>query len=597
MPDLRNLTRSWRVAALAATCALGAAPMPQDSDFDFVDVSTEVGLDFIHIRGETGEKHLPETMGSGVAWLDFDGDGDLDLYLVQSGPLPGTAAPRPANQLWRNSGGKLENATGRGAEDDGYGMGAVAADWDGDGFIDLFVSNYGSDRLYRNNGDGTYSPVPDAGVEDGRWSASAAWSDLDQDGLADLYVTKYVVYDVATALPCGEQQYDKRSYCHIDLFRAEADTVYRNRGDGTFEDLSETAGVTNTIEGKGLGVVIGDVNDDHLDDIYVANDTQQNFLYLNQGDWTFEEQGLFSGTGYSESGTGMAGMGTAMQDLDGDGRAEILVTNFAFENNNLYREIAPGAYLDDSSALGFGAPGFATLAFGIVAFDADADGDLEILVANGHILDNVTEVQDNTTYPQRNHLFENHLIERRREAVAAGQLEPGGAAWRPETDLFSEVSAASGAGLALVEVTRGLATGDLDGDGLPEVALTNSAGAARILANRSPAVGNRVVVRLRGRGSNRDAIGALARLVPIRDSAEDGVAGFAQTAEVRAGSSYLSQNATDLYFGIGEAERARLAVRWPDGREEVVGVVNAGELVLVVEGQSHVRRPLGPRRP
>ncbi len=562
-------------------------PAQEETALRFEEVTAASGLDFVHERGARGSKHLPETMGAGVAWVDYDGDGDNDLYFVQSGPLPGTDEPAIGNAMFRNDNGRLTRVI-TGAEHAGYGMGVAAADWDGDGFADLFISNLGPDVLLRNNGDGTYSEQTLSGVEDARWSASASWSDLDLDGLADLYVTKYVKYDFDTALACGEQQFQNRSYCHIDLFVADSDTVYRNAGDGTFEDRSEEAGVANAFEGKGLGVVIGDLTDDGYPDIYVANDTQQNFLYVNRGDWTFEEQGLFSGTGYSESGMGMAGMGTDMADLDGDGRAEILVTNFAFENNNLYREVAPSAYLDDSSALGFGAPGFATLAFGITTLDADADGDMEIAVANGHILDNVTVVQDNTTYPQRNHLFENHLTDMRRAQTSAAA-----SGWRPEADLFSEISSAAGTGFAAIHVSRGIAPGDLDGDGLPDLAVTNSGGPARVLANRTATPGNRLVVRLRGRNTNRDALDARVTVTPLGGSS-DGAVGFAQEHFVRSGSSYLSQGASDLYFGLATSSTARIQVRWPDGELQVIESMAADKLMLLVQGHAPQTRALRP---
>ncbi|HJO03362.1 MAG TPA: CRTAC1 family protein [Acidobacteriota bacterium] len=567
------------------------APAQDQSAIRFDEVTTAIGLDFVHARGARGAKHLPETMGAGVAWVDYDGDGDYDLYFVQSGPLPGADEPTVGNAMFRNDEGLLVRVL-TGAEHTGYGMGVAAADWDGDGFTDLFVSNLGPDVLLRNNGDGTYSEQLSTGLEDPRWSTSAAWSDLDRDGLVDLYVLKYVVYDFASALGCGEQQRQQRSYCHIDLFVADADTVYRNSGDGAFEDRSESAGVANATEGKGLGVAIGDLTDDGYPDIYVANDTQQNFLYVNLGDWSFEERGLFSGTGYSESGTGLAGMGTDMVDLDGDGRGEILVTNFAFENNHLYREVAPGAYLDDSSSLGLGAPGFAALAFGITTLDADADGDIEIAVANGHILDNVTAVQDNTTYPQRNHLFENHLTSIRGARLASGGAATTAAGWRPETNLFTEVSATAGPGFAAIDVSRGLATGDLDGDGLADLVVTNSGGPARLLANRATAPGQRLVVRLRGRNANRDALDARVTVTPLGgDANEDGAAGFGQVRIVRSGSSYLSQGATDLYFGLATSSTARIEILWPDGESQTIEAA-AGQLVLVVQGHTPKTQPL-----
>lgn len=552
----------------------------------FEDATERSGVTFVHENGRTAERHLPETMGAGVTWLDYDRDGDLDLYLVQSGPLPGydgAGSERAENRLWQSDGNGGFRVAVSGAENRGYGMGATSADYDDDGWPDLYVTNFGANALYRSNGDGTFSAVPEAGVDDGRWSASAAWGDLDADGWLDLYVTHYVSYDPATAIRCGDGASDETAYCHIDLFDGVADSLYRNRQDGSFDDVASEAGVANAAEGKGLGVVMADIDDDGDTDVYVANDTQQNFLYVSRGDGTFDDEGLFSGTGYSAEGKAQAGMGTDMVDLDGDGSVEILVTNFAFEPNNLYRRFAPGAYLEESFTLGLGEPGLAQLAFGIVAVDFDGDGDRDVAVANGHILDTVESVQDGTRYAQRDHLFENHLTRLRREAAAAP-----GSDWRVQSGLLDEVSLAAGPALAAVEVSRGLAAGDADGDGRPDLLVTTSGGAARLMANRSPG-GHRLVLRLRGRPGNRDALGARVVVTPTNGSTGDGVSGWPQRFDVRSASSYLSQNATELYVGLGAATRADVEVWWPDGRYETFRGVEAGHLVQLEAGSG---RPL-----
>lgn len=580
------------LAALAAPAAGAAreAP-PSETRLQFEEATAAAGIDFVHVTGRTPERHLPETMGAGVAWIDHDRDGDHDLYLVQSGPLPGTDAPddaRPPNVLYRNDGNGRFGRVASGADHRGYGMGVTAGDYDADGWPDLFVTNFGPDVLYRNNGDGTFSEVH-AGVEDERWSASAAWGDLTGDGLLDLFVTHYVHYDPATAIRCGDEAAAGNAYCHIDLFDGVPDSLYRNLGDGTFEDVAEAAGVADALEGKGLGLVLADLDDDGDTDVYVANDTQQNYLYLSQGDGTFVDEGLFSGTGYSAEGKAQAGMGTDAADLDGDGIDEILVTNFAFEPNNLYRRFSPGAYLEESFALGLGEAGLAQLAFGIVAADLDADGDLEVVVANGHILDTVEAIQDGTPYAQRNHLFENRLDGLR----AAAGVAPGDD-WRPSGDLLREVSERAGSGFAPVEVSRGLAAGDADGDGLPELVFTNSGGPARLLVNRS-AGGERVVLRLRGRAGVRDAYGATVVATP---RLPDGGQGWPQHRELRSGSSYLSQNASDLVVGLGAARSVDLAIRWPDGSEQYIEGVEAGRLVLIEQGRdTPIERPLRALRP
>ncbi len=594
------LARAGRglLAALMCSSLVQTAPVSlPHGQLRFADVTNASGIAFAHERGAEGRKHLPETMGSGAAWIDFDNDGDNDLYIVQSGALGttqdaavGATTQDIGNVLYSNRGDGRFSIVSSGLEHRGYGMGVSAADFDGDGWIDVFVANLGPDALFRNNGDGTYSETHSGIADDDRWSVSSAWGDLDSDGLPDLFVAKYVVYDLDEAPSCGEQQLAMRSYCHIDLYDGEADALYRNVGDGRFVDVAAQAGIAGSLRGKGLGVVMGDVDEDGSTDIVVANDTQQNFFYANRGNWTFEELGLFSGLGYGGDGKAQAGMGVEMADIDGDGAAELLVTNFALESNNLYRPLAPGTYLDDASALGFAGPGVASLSFGIVAFDADGDGDREIAVANGHILDNVEDVQDNTTYAQPNHLFDNLLTDLRRQALRTGALSPelptgGSAGWRPAGGLFRQVAAATGGGLAAEHVSRGIASGDADGDGRPDLVIVNSGGPARLLRNESDLSNHRMIVRLRGRRSNRAALGARVSVRPAGgDAIVDGAAGFDQVAEVRSASSYCSQNAGDLYFGLASSAAADVEIVWPGGATQRFTSLPADHVVLVFEG-------------
>ncbi|MFQ5743666.1 MAG: CRTAC1 family protein [Acidobacteriota bacterium] len=601
----------------------------------FVEITEAAGIRFHHHHGGVGEKHLPETMGAGVAWLDYDGDGIWDLYFVDSGVLLGTASPAEAAQGARPTGANVLYRGGPADDfspvpdalvgDRGYGMGVAVADYDGDGWPDLLITNFGPNALYRNNGDGTFENVTEtAGIVGDQWSASAGWGDLDGNGLPDLYVANYVVYALSNALQCGTPELGTRSYCHIDLFDGVADRLYRNRGDGSFEEISEQAGVANALEGKGLGVVMGDLNDDGLIDIYVANDTAQNFLYLNRGGFVFEDTGLISGAGYSENGTPQAGMGTDLGDIDGDGKLEIVVTNFAFEPVNLYRLAPMGGYLDDAYPLGVGEATLPVLGFGVLMSDLDGDGDLDLAMANGHILDNVSKLKDNTTYPLPNQVFVNRLTELRALA-GRGRGGPAGASsstpWRPQRGLLTDVSALAGEAVNRARVSRGLAAGDADGDGWPDLAVTNSNGAAELLRNATDSSANRLVLRLRGRAGNRDALGARVWITPMVGRAgepgsaagsnaaagEPATAGqrpapqgstpaiFSQMLEVKSSSSYCSQNATDLYVGLGEATAAILEIRWPGKKRQKIGRVDAGQLLLVVEGRGVVAsRLLGP---
>ncbi len=588
------LVASAGILLLGASTLVDGRVDAQTSSLRFESV--HAGVDFVHVNGRTDSKHLPETMGAGLAWTDYDRDGDDDLYLVQSGWLPGMApvgADQPLNVLFRNDGTGQFSAAPAGVGDNGYGQGATLADYDDDGFPDLYVTNFGANVLYRNNGDGTFSEAMHSGTEEARWSSSAAWGDLDGDGDVDLFVVNYVVYDIATALVCGGGPGQEASYCHIDLFDGLGDALFRNNGDGTFTDVAESAGVVNPLEGKGLGVVLGDLDDDGQTDIFVANDTQQNFLYRNLGELRFEDEGLFSGTGYSGEGLAQAGMGAEMSDLDGDGSNEIMVTNFAFENNNLYREFGAGAYLDDAFALGFGEGGLATLAFGIIAVDADGDGDREVAVANGHILDTVEQVQDGPTYAQPNHLFRNRLVEQRRALGGAAGLP---ADWRPSSELLELVPSVD-AGFELAEVSRGLAVADFNIDGVPDLVFTNNGGPVRLMRNTSGAQNGRLVVRVRGRAGQRDALGALVSVTPSGDAPTDGVAGLSQVAEVRSGVSYASQSSGDLYFGLGGNTTARVSVRWPDGTSDDLGEVGlqgaaGATLLLVRQGMPVLARAL-----
>lgn len=619
------------LGVLVSAGALHGAP-PVEATIRLRDVSEAVGIDFRHHHGGTGEKHLPETMGSGVAWLDYDVDGAWDLYFVDSGPLPdpsavstaahgprrdappaasgigdeggGNGSPSSArskgqggsaavgaseggggNVLYRNRGdGRFDRPAGdAGTADAGYGMGAAVADYDGDGWPDLLVTNFGANALYRNNGDGTYTEVTRAaGLGDRGWGSSATWGDLDADGFADPYVVNYVVYDLTRSLYCGDLEREIRSYCHIDLFDGQADVLYRNRGDGGFTDVADAAGVANAEEGRGLGVVMGDLEGDGGLDIYVANDMARNFLYVNRGGMRFEDRGLDAGVGFSDAGMPQAGMGVDLGDVDGDGRLDIVVTNFAFEPNNLYRLSDTGMYLEDSFTVGLGEPSLRRLGFGVAMVDLDLDGDLDLAVANGHIMDTVERFKDNTTYAQSNQVYLN--LRRERISGATGPVEDG--------TLFRDVSAQVGSAVTRERVSRGLASGDADGDGRPDLAITNSDGPAELLHNASPTGHGGLVLRLRGRRANRDALGARVTVVP---HGQGGEAAEARTLEVRGASSYLSQGATDLYVGLGEAPGARVTVRWPGGVTEELGVLRAGALHLAREGRGVVAStPSGP---
>jgi len=513
----------------------------------FEDATAGSGIRFRHVNGATGQKYMPETLGSGVCVFDADGDGLQDIYFVQSGPLPGFGADRPpASALYRNLGGgrfaDVTAASGVGSSGP-YGFGCTAGDVDDDGDRDLYVTAYGANVLYRNDGRGHFADVTAAaGVGSPLWSAGAGFADADGDGDLDLYVANYVDYDVADNLYCGENRPGWRTVCHPRNFDALPDVLYRNRGDGTFEDATLPAGMTETT-GKGLGLVWGDVDGDGDDDLYLANDDTPNFLWRNRGDGTFDEVGMQAGVALSEDGVPQAGMGTDMADYDNDGRLDLFVTNLSEETNELYRNTGDGGFANQTFTSGLGAPSLLDLGFGTFFFDPDADGDLDLFVANGHIIDNIALYNDTITFEQPLKIYAN-------QGDGRFRLLPG---------------AESGAPFAGRYVARGAVPFDADDDGDLDVVVTQNDRPAILLRHRGIGGKHWLSVALTGKGPNRDAIGAVVTLA---------AGGVRQMRVARTASSYLSQADRRLYFGLGERPTIdSLVVRWPGRvgfREEFV---------------------------
>lgn len=521
-----------------------AAPDEACGGVVFRDVAVEAGVDFVHGNGAAGEFHEPETFGAGVVWLDYDGDSLLDLYLVQSGTFPPAGTVDAANRLFRNLGqGRFVDVTdSAGVGDRGYGQGAVAADVDGDGHIDLYVTNFGPDALYRNRGNGTFDNVTvAAGLGVDGWSSSAAFADADLDGDLDLYVARYLQYDIADKPLCLHEATGARDYCHPQLFLAQDDRFYRNRGDGTFQEATAAAGLA-VPDGKGLGVVFTDLDDDGSPDLYVANDTTPNFVFRNRGDGTFEEVGLLSGAAVSRDGKAQAGMGVGLGDIDADGLPDLAVSNFDTETNALYRNQGVMSFHEISAASGFGLPSFNLLGFGIVLADLDGDADVDAYVANGHVLQ--VPSREGVGYAQP-------------DLLLLGDGNSGFAA------------AMCGAALQQEYVSRGLAVADFDDDGDLDIAVANNSGPLRLLRNESPQR-DWIGFVLAGPGGNSGAIGARVMI--------EGLAG--QPAQwVLAGDSFLSSRDPRLLFALpGSARPTAIMVRWPSGattrvpfREDLVG--------------------------
>lgn len=514
----------------------------------FVEVAGELGIDFVHDNGASPAKNLPETNGAGSAFLDYDADGDWDLYLVNSGDLErgrGTAF----NQLFRNDGRAFARMDGAaGAPGTSYGMGVTAADYDGDGGPDLYLTAWGPDQLYRRVGDGYVDATVAAGLGHPGWTTSAVAFDYDLDGDLDLFAAQYVRFAVGEQPWCGREDLGLRFYCDPRVFAPTADILYRNEGHGVFSAVGRQAGIEHA--GNGLGAVAGDFDGDGDPDLYVANDLTPNFHYVNQGDGAFAETGLLAGTALSADGASQAGMGVDAGDIDQDGDLDLFVTNYQLENNGLYRNDG-SFYSEISFKAGLGDLSLSYLGFGTGFFDADHDGHLDLFVGNGHVHDNIEEYDELVTYAQQAQLFRNR---------GAG--------------VFREVTAESGPGFAAWYVVRGSSFGDIDQDGDLDLALVNNGRRFALLRNDGTG-GNYLAVALEGRRSNRDGIGARLYLW---------AGGQGQVREVKAGSGFLSTSQRDPVFGLGTAERVeRLEIHWPAGGVQVLEDVAANQRLHVVE--------------
>ncbi len=545
---------------LLAGCGDPPAP-PAATDWRFEDVSAQAGIAFTHVHGGSGRRYLVETMGSGGGFLDADGDGWMDILLLQGQPLPGHAREGESlgSRLFRNRGdGRFEDVSaGAGLDDIGYAQGACFGDIDNDGRIDIHVAVFGPDRLLRNLGGGRFEDVTTtSGIDNPAWASACAFADIDRDGWLDLYVVNYLDAGIERHVRCGPAQ--ESQYCHPDVHAGVPDRLYRNLGNGRFEEISARAGIRieDPAEAKGLGVAFADLDGDGWQDIYVANDSTRNFLFMNRGDGRFEEVGVLHGAAYNEHGRTEAGMGIAAADVDGDGATDLFVTHLDFETNTLYRNLGNGMFEDYTVASGLGGPSVTRVGFGTVAFDAELDGDSDLFVANGHVLDNIAALNPSLSHAQPDQLFLNDGSGRFVEAF-------GGA---------------GGVLFGAAEVSRAAAAGDIDNDGRVELLVTANNGPARLWRNRTPTANRWIGLHLRSRHGGRDAIGARVRLL---------AGGRWRSAEVRAGSSYQAQEDPRLVFGLGALERIeRIEIRWPEGEAQVL--VDPG---LALDAYHAIRQP------
>ena len=524
--------------------------------FQFADVTAAAGLVFRHNNGAYGGKLLPETLGSGCAFLDYDGDGWQDILLINGADWPGHHRQRSTLRLYRNNrNGSFTDVTrAAGLDIEMYGMGVAVGDFNNDGFPDVFVTCVGQSRLFRNTGKGTFVDVTRASGLGGRmaFSTSAMWLDIDRDGLLDLFVCNYVKWSLDQDVFCSLDGKQK-SYCTPEAYRGDTCWLFRNRGNGTFEDVTATCGIFDS-SSKALGVALIDHDQDGWPDIFVANDTQPNKLYRNQRNGTFKDIALQAGVALSADGKARAGMGVDVGAFDNTGAPGLAITNFEGEMIGLYRRTQAGTYRDIATEAGVGFPSRNYLGFGCAFADFDLDGRLDLLTVNGHIDDTVRNIRGNVGYAQRPLLFQNQGNAR-----------------------FRDVSAAVGAGFAQSRVGRGLACGDFDRDGDVDVLITTNNGPAVLLRNDQTGGNRSVRFRLRGTTSNRDAIGSTVRIF---------YAGVSQSRMVKSGSSYLSQSELPVTFGVGRRDRLdRVVITWPNGRSEEFKGLATGRTYDCVEGK------------
>ena len=549
-------------AAVIALAAAQTATPPAGAPAWFVNVAAGAGVVFRHTNGASADRHLHEIMSGGGLFFDYDSDGWLDIFLVDGGSLTDPAvAARARHRLFRNRGnGTFEDATARsGITHRSYGMGACAADYDNDGFTDLYVTAMGANTLYRNAGGASFVDVTrTAGVGASSFAASCAFGDLDGDGDVDLFVVNYVDARLDNNVFCGDAPKKLRVYCHPLNFKPLTNLLYRNNGNGTFTDVSRESGIGAT-PGNGLGVVMADYDDDGLLDVFVANDTTPNFLFHNQGKGRLAEVALRAGVAVATDGRRRAGMGTDFGDVDGDGDLDLFVTNHELETHTLYRNLGKGLFSEATAEAGLSTPTLPFVGFGTALVDHDNDGDLDLAVVNGHVVNMPELVRPGAKEAQRKLLFLNDGRGRMRE-----------------------IARQAGPGFAEERVGRTLAAGDIDNDGDLDFLVTNNGADAELLRNELGPGPRALIVKLVGVASNRSAVGARLR-VTAGDKAS--------VREVKAGSSYLGQNDLRLHVGLAQATGAeRVEIRWPSGANESLTGVSGGQIVTVTEGRGITAR-------
>ena len=542
--------------AVLVLLILTARHYPQDasSAVTFTDVTKQAGITWVHDNAMSPERYLPETVGAGCVFFDYDNDGWMDIYLVNSGPSDFFNPAKPLkNALYHNNhDGTFTDVTDKAGVAGGtFGMGAAAGDYDGDGWEDLYVTSYGRNILYHNNGNGTFTDVTDkAGVAAPGWSTCAVWFDYDKDGKLDLFVSSFVDYNKATG--CGNNRLGQKYYCIPRVFKPRASHLFHNNGNGTFTDVSEASGITKS-PGKSFGVVATDVNNDGLTDLFVANDTMPNFLFLNKGNGKFEEIGLAAGVAYSDNGSPRSGMGVDATDFDGDGWQDLFVANIDQELFSLYQNQHDLTFTDKPGEIG---PATRLLSgWGLKFFDYDNDGYPDLFLANGHPDDMVETMTTRVKYKEPILMFRNL----------------GGK--------FKDVSAQSGSIFMKSFAARGLAVGDFDNDGDLDVLISNNGGAPVLLRNDGGNRNNWLGLQLVARESNPEAVGAIITW-------QVGTKKFSRLKTT--GGSYLASHDPREILGAGLNGRIdSVEIRWPSGKIDKLSNLPINTYLKVIEGEGN----------
>jgi enediyne biosynthesis protein E4 len=545
------------VANQAPSPSPSPTPPRPSGPIEFTDVTAQAGIHFKHNSGAFGKKYLPETLGTGCAFLDYDNDGWQDILIVNSTAWPERKTPRTFLALYHNDqDGTFTDVTRQaGLAVEMYGIGVAAADYDNDGNEDIYITCVGPNHLFRNLGNGKFADVTGrAGVGDPSFSTSAVWFDYDNDGKLDLFVANYVEWSVETDQLCSLDGKNK-SYCTPQSYKGQSATLYHNKGNGTFENVTQRAGL-NDPTCKSLGVALLDYNNDGWLDLFVANDTEPNKLYKNNGNGTFTDEAVTAGVAFSEAGTARAGMGVDAGDYDGSGRPGIVIGNFTNESMALYHNEGNGLFTDEAPNSGIGKMSAQSLTFAVFFFDYDLDGLLDVFAANGHVSDDISVVQPNVKYAQAPHLFRNK-----------GKKK------------FEEMTSRLGRALQRAIVGRGAAYGDFDNDGDLDLLITSNNGPARLLRNENANQNDLLRVKTVGTRSNRDGIGARVTLKTAKGKL---------FSLVKTGSSYCSQSELPLVFGLGAPEEGRtlsLEIAWPGGAKDTITDLKPNQSLTVQEGK------------